>query len=128
MHQISRTAFLAAGIALIAVPSFAQGGSPAAAAPAQATTAPAQRHTQARPVTPANPGGSATVGAQAGSATGTTAQRPATTATPRAAATPAAPHAAAATTTPHAAATTATPRTDQRSQATPATPAPVRTN
>ena len=116
MRHITRTTFLAAGLALVAAPAFAQGGSPAATG-----TAPAQEHqartqhspqvqparpttgtTQAtRPATPQNPGGTV-----AGSV-----QRPAT-----------------APTTPQAGSATATPRGDQRSQVTPTAPAPTRTN
>jgi len=115
MRQMSRTAFLATGLMLVAGAGFAQGSAPAAGgatAPVQAqpmrpatptphvATNPAPQAPQAaRPATPANPAGS-TAGA---------AQRPAT---------PAAPQAG----------TAATPRIDQRSQATPSTPAPARTN
>lgn len=123
MRQISRTAFLAAGIALIAVPGFAQGGAPAATG-----TAPVQA---ARPATPPSPAGGVTGSAQRPASTtpnaaSTTAPHAANTPAPRAATTPA-PHAAT-TPAPHAATAPTTPRTDQRSQAAPATPAPVRTN
>ncbi len=121
MRYLTRTAFLAAGLSLVAAPVFAQGGSPAASGTAPSAAAPTQDHqartqhqpqvqparpatgaTQAtRPATPQNPGGSAT-----GSV-----QRPATTPT-----------------APQAGSTTPAPRGDQRSQAAPTTPAPSRTN
>ena len=117
MRHITRTTFLAAGLALVAAPAFAQGGSPAATG-----TAPAQEHqarTQPSPqVQPARP------------TTGTTqaTTRPATPQNPGGTVAGAVQRPATAPTAPQAGSATATPRGDQRSQVTPTAPAPTRTN